>query len=84
MSKQSGSVLIPVIVAILIALGIAALLYFKNNGSTAPIDFNTATSGSLLKEEYTNPFDSSASSTEKDSYQNPFSSSDYENPFDSL
>lgn len=89
MSKQSGSVLIPVIVAILIALAVGAFLlssdknfssYFKNSKSLAP----ATSTESLLKEEYSNPFDSSSSGSAQDSYQNPFSNSDYTNPFDAL
>lgn len=80
MSKQSGSALIPVIVAILIALGVGVFLHFKNISKPATPATST---DSLLKEEYSNPFDSSSSGAEE-SYQNPFTSSDYQNPFDAL
>lgn len=72
LKRQSGFALIPIIVGVLILLGILGVVYFKVLNKEED---------SLLKEEYSNPFEEEAQ------YQNPFSESSeesYTNPFDTL
>lgn len=80
---QKGFTAIPLVLGIIAVLAIFGFIIYsqiaKEGGKFSNSQNTFPSPSSLLKTEYSNPFD------EKSSYKNPFSQSDsYSNPFDNL